>query len=656
MTTRFTHRIQPSKAQSSLQGATVLAAAFAFHIVMALGFGSYIGPQIYAMAVFPVFAAAWFFEVHGGIAAGLFCFLINACLRMAMGMAVVPALVQSLPALLICPVFGAGIGYIRLTQRLLAKELRSRQIAESTLHSAQERYQQLFNSSRDGIFFMNSDGKIVDANPAFLQLTGYSASECYGECYNDKLPLLNTLKNVLSSTLLNPEFAEDFEKEIKQGDGTSLWVNIRIWAFQTLPGSNSKMGLLGIARNITERKQTMDRLRDTQEQLMQSQKLESIGQLAGGISHDFNNLLAVILGSATILKSEFGDNAEISRRLDNIIQSAERGASVTRQLLGFARKGSYTVDQIDAPNLIQEVMGMLSRSIEKTVTLHLKTPESLWQIKGDATQIVQTLMNLSLNARDAMPGGGKIIFTTSNVDVNSQTSGSETGLKPGKYVRIDVRDTGSGIPKEIQSRIFDPFFTTKEMGKGTGLGLSMVYGIMQTHNGLVTLDSEVGQGTTFHLYFPAIKTNSETTDMNAARSPSRLEPTGLLKKLCILLAEDESPLRAMIQEELEQQGARVLAAENGKKALQLFEEQGDRIDAVLLDVGMPEMSGTEVFRRIRLHNPHMSVILMTGYADSAEISQLMQTPGTALLRKPFDMNDLIKLLSATQAPEKSKAA
>lgn len=387
-------------------------------------------------------------------------------------------------------------------------------------------------------------------------------------------------------------------------------------------------------------------LKTTQEQLVQSQKLEALGKLAGGIAHDFNNLLGAILGYANLLKNEFSTNPPIYKKLSIIEMSAQRGAELTRQLLGFARKGQYEKKKIDLNQSIQETCQLLSRSLDKNINIQTEFESSLWPIEGDGTQIQQVLMNLGVNARDAMPYGGDLMLSSRNIIADKAYCQSHKKLKPGNYVRISISDTGLGISKEIQDKIFDPFFTTKPVGKGTGLGLSMVYGIMGNHNGVISVYSELNQGTIFHLYFPAMegaaadqKNDSEIHEQDDFHK--RLREERCLEGKKFLIVDDEKNIRELVGDILRSYGAIVSYSTNGEEAIKEIED-GKRVDQVILDVIMPKMDGIQAFFKMRMMNPELPVLFCSGYSENSEMTELRRINHVDFIQKPFCEDSLLK--------------
>jgi signal transduction histidine kinase/CheY-like chemotaxis protein len=391
----------------------------------------------------------------------------------------------------------------------------------------------------------------------------------------------------------------------------------------------------------------------TQRQLLQSQKMESIGTLAGGIAHDFNNLLAGILAYAGILKKRLSSDPASVRELDIIEQSAERGAELTRQILGFARKGGYEKVKFDVNKTILECRNLLYRTLEKTVTIKADLGKDVSPIIGDPGQVLQTLMNLGVNARDAMPMGGDLMFESQNIEADEHFCKAHGKLKPGSYVRVSVSDTGSGIPKDAQERIFDPFFTTKEVGKGTGLGLSMVYGIMENHGGLVSVYSEIGHGSQFHLYFPAAVTAQLPKPEPSARSADRPASAPRLQGAMILVVDDEALMRNVAKDILESEGASLFLAANGEEALDFLQTNHSIVNLVVMDVIMPKMDGIKTTRELKKLNPELPVILSSGYAESNSVIQLRQELKVGFIQKPYKAEALVAMAESTLAADEA---
>ncbi|MGH7397838.1 MAG: ATP-binding protein [Candidatus Rokuibacteriota bacterium] len=395
------------------------------------------------------------------------------------------------------------------------------------------------------------------------------------------------------------------------------------------------------SRLLLESRRAYDELAETQGQLEQAQKMDAIGRLAGGIAHDFNNLLTVILGRTDLLLHPLKPEDPMRRGIELIQRTAGRAADLTRQLLAFSRKQVLEGVVLDLGAVTTDMKDMLGRLIGEDIALLTTPTPGLGRVKADRGQIEQVVMNLAVNARDAMPQGGRLILETANVDLDEDYVRRHVGARPGPHVMLAVSDTGSGIPREIQDQIFEPFFTTKEPGKGTGLGLATVYGIVKQSGGYIEVDSEPGRGTTFRIYLPRL---------DAAATPAdRSTPPGAAAggTETILLVEDEEGVRELARDILRASGYTVLEARNGAEALLLCERHQGPLDLLLTDVVMPRMSGRELAERLAPIRHDLSVLYMSGYTDDAVIRHGVLGAGTAFLQKPFTPATLVQRVRET---------
>ena len=397
-------------------------------------------------------------------------------------------------------------------------------------------------------------------------------------------------------------------------------------------------------RTERELAESEEALRVRDEQLRQSQKMEAVGQLAGGVAHDFNNLLTIILGYSDVL-SETPDASPDQRRemLSEIHQAAEKAAHLTRQLLAFSRKQVLEPKVMNLNDAVASIEKMLRRLIGEDITIHTDLASDLRQVSADPGQIEQVIMNLVVNARDAMPNGGDISIKTENVELDERYAATHADVKPGSYVMLAISDTGSGMDEATRQRIFEPFFTTKGVGKGTGLGLATVYGIVKQSGGHIWVYSELGQGTVFKLYFP-------TVDAPTEAAPSRASQQRALRgNETILLVEDEQGVRALAKNVLEMYGYRVLEAKDPLEAIQVSRSHKEAIDLLLTDVVMPQMNGKRLSEVLVPERPNMKVLFMSGYTDDTVTRQRILEPGACFLQKPFTPTALAaKLRSALQ--------
>jgi nitrogen-specific signal transduction histidine kinase/CheY-like chemotaxis protein len=381
--------------------------------------------------------------------------------------------------------------------------------------------------------------------------------------------------------------------------------------------------ILSIGNDNTQKK-------NLEAQLLQAQKMEAIGTLAGGIAHDINNLLMGIQGNASLMLLDIDTAHPHYDSLKNIEKYVQSGAGLTKQLLGFARGGKYEVRATNLNELLKKSSEMFART-NKELTLHRKYQEDIWSVDVDQGQIEQVLLNLYVNAWQAMPGGGNLYVETQNVTLD-ETYVKPFDAKPGKYVKISVTDTGVGMDKATQERIFEPFFTTKEMGRGTGLGLASAYGIIKNHGGMINVYSEKGEGTAFHIYLPASEKDALEEENSEQPVPRGTET--------ILFVDDEDMILDVGRELLKRMGYRVLVAQCGKEAIEFYQENKSEIDMVILDMVMPEMSGGATFDKLREINPALKVLLASGYSVDGQAARILKRGCDGFIQKPFNVKEL----------------
>jgi signal transduction histidine kinase/ActR/RegA family two-component response regulator len=388
--------------------------------------------------------------------------------------------------------------------------------------------------------------------------------------------------------------------------------------------------------DISERKQAEEKMAVLQEQFRQSQKLEAIGRLAGGIAHDFNNILAIIQGYSELCLFKIEKEDPMRQDIQTIIKAGKRAANLVGQLLIFSRRQAMEMKVIELNSLLQNLEKMLRRVIGEDVELVTVLADNLGRVKGDSGQIEQILLNLAVNARDAMPSGGKLTIETANVTLDETFRQNPIGLKPGHYVMISMTDTGLGLTQKVKEQIFEPFFTTKEIGKGTGLGLSIVYGIVKQSGGDILVDSELGKGTTFRIYLPRVdEVVGEVEEKEVSGLPRGNET--------ILVVEDEEEVRKLTARILRKQGYNVLEASQGKEAFSLCEEQEGPIHLMVTDVLMPGLTGAELAKRFTQLYPEMKVLYMSGYtSDRFAIGHGNLEKGMEFIQKPFSIDRLAK--------------
>jgi signal transduction histidine kinase/CheY-like chemotaxis protein len=413
------------------------------------------------------------------------------------------------------------------------------------------------------------------------------------------------------------------EHTLRRKDGTLIGVECNSVA-NVLPGLH-----MTINRDTDERKRV-------EQQLRQAQKMEAVGRLAGGVAHDFNNLLTAITGYSDLMLRRLGEEDSLRSNVEEIRKAASRATALTRQLLAFSRKQMQQLKILNLNSIVSELDKMLQRLIGEDIQLTTTLDPQLGQTKADPGQIEQVIMNLVVNARDAVSMGGKITIETANVYLNNEYVQSHLGARAGRYVMLAVSDTGAGMDDETKSHIFEPFFTTKEAGKGTGLGLATVYGIVKQSNGYISVESEVGQGTAFKVYLPRVDEAAEPLTLSslAPEKPARRRTE------TVLLAEDEEVVRNLTRQVLEMNGYKVLEAANGGAALMLCEEHKGPIHLLITDVVMPEMSGRKLAERLSAVRPNMRVLYMSGYTDEAIIRHGVLDEGTEFIQKPFTPESL----------------
>jgi signal transduction histidine kinase/CheY-like chemotaxis protein len=424
-----------------------------------------------------------------------------------------------------------------------------------------------------------------------------------------------------------PENVADYDVIRKDGSNVSLELSVSLLKDQDgLP-----MGYRGILRDVSERKKTEEEKHKLETQLQQAQKMESIGTLAGGIAHDFNNILMGIQGNASLMLLKIDSEHPNHEKIKNIEKYVQNGTALTKQLLGFARRGKYLLKATDLNEIIDKSSSLFART-KKEIRIHTDLYEDLWTAEVDRGQIDQVLLNLYVNAWQAMSNGGDLYLQTENVILDRSYIKPYT-VEPGRYAKISVSDTGVGIDKETQERIFEPFFTTKEMGRGTGLGLASVYGIIKSHGGYINVYSEKERGTVFTIYLPA---SAKEVLRDEEGSPAMLvKGTGT-----ILLIDDEKMILEVGLELLEELGYTVLSAMSGQEAIDVFQKDQDNIDLVIMDMIMPGMGGGETFDRLKEINPEVKVLLSSGYSINGQATKIIRRGCDGFIQKPFNMNQL----------------
>ena len=517
----------------------------------------------------------------------------------------------------------------------IIRDITEHKKAEEALRQSEEKYRNILESIQDGYFESDLAGNLTFVNDVVCRNLGYTREESIGMNYRQYTDEGNAKKlyQLYSELYRTGQPIKPFEAGYVRKDGGKLAAEISVSLIRDSKGK--PIGFRGISRGITERKKAEEEKLSLQEQLRQSQKMEAIGQLAGGVAHDFNNLLTVIKGYSQISLLDLKENDPLRSNIQEIEKATQRGTDLTRQLLAFSRRQILDSKVVDLNALLKDLEKMLRRIIGEDIELVALLAEDLGRVKIDPSQIEQVIFNLAVNARDAMPSGGKLTIETANVELDDVYAHAHVGVNPGRYVSLSVSDTGVGMTQEVKGKVFEPFFTTKAKGKGTGLGLSMVYGIVKQSDGNIWVYSEPGHGTTFKISLPRIE---EALDALNGRDETRLIPRG---NETVLLVEDDELVRDLAIRLLQQQGYRMLAAVDGEEALRVVQEHdGEKIHLLLADIVMPQMGGKELAEKLKILRPDVKVLYMSGYADDAIVHHGVLDSGTHFLQKPFSLKTL----------------
>jgi len=521
---------------------------------------------------------------------------------------------------------------------VMQKEIVKREKTEAALRESQEKnkylyeeakharevYRSLIHSSADAIVIYDLEGSAEYVSPVFTQIFGWTLEELKGK----RIPFLPEVERESTMAIIRDLVEKGtpchgFETKRYTKDGRLLEVSISASRYDNHQGK--PVGTLVILRDISEKKKF-------EAKLQYMERMEAIGTLAGGIAHDFNNLMMGMQGNISLILYDADASHPYYNRLKNIEKLIQSGSELTRQLLGYARKGKYEVKPINLNQIVKYNAETFGRT-KKNITIHSEFAEDLFTIKADESQIGQVLINLYINAADAMPDGGELILKTMNV-THRKMKNKRYDAKPGHYVLLQVTDNGAGMDEKTMERIFEPFFTTKEMGGGSGLGLASVYGIIKGHGGYIDVDSEKGHGTTFSIYLPA-------SDQSVQKTPEPYERI-IRGDETVLLVDDEEVVIDVAGQLLKKLGYHVIEAGSGKEAIQLFGERCDKIDIVILDMIMPDIGGGEVYDRIKEIDPQVKVLLSSGYSIEGQATDILQRGCNSFIQKPFNMKVLSK--------------
>jgi PAS domain S-box-containing protein len=509
----------------------------------------------------------------------------------------------------------------------VANAVARRQDQEAVKRS-EERYRSLVESAVYGIYRSALDDRFLDVNPALVEMLGYESAaqvlalDVARDVYFDPQE-----RAMLVQKYHDTRHVDSVEVRWKRRDGGAITVRLSGRAVVNAQGQPE--GFEMIAEDVTDR-------RAFEEQMRQSQKMEAIGRLAGGVAHDFNNLLTVIKGYTELLLDGYAEHDPRRAEVEEVRKAADRAGALTRQLLAFSRQQVLAPKTLNVNEVVRSMDGLLRRLLGENIELSTVLGQDVGQVRADPGQLEQVIMNLAINARDAMPRGGKLTIGTANTEIDEMGAREHPTIVPGAHVLVAVSDTGQGMDAETQAHIFEPFFTTKEQGKGTGLGLSTVYGIVKQSGGDIWVYSEMGVGTTFKVYLPRVDAPAENMP-GLARAPRRV-----VGSETIMLVEDEAGVRALVRKFLERSGYHVLEASSGDEALREAEKHAGHISLLLTDVVLPRMSGSELARRLVEARPDTRVLYMSGYTDDAIVHHGVLSEGAAFLQKPFTADALAR--------------
>jgi two-component system, cell cycle sensor histidine kinase and response regulator CckA len=515
---------------------------------------------------------------------------------------------------------------------------------EEALRRSEQLHRNIFDFAPIGIYQSRRDGSLITANPKLAEILGYDSPEellrvNFGEVYANAAERERLLARYGEAVK-----ALRIELEWKRKDGTRIWVDVNVHSIRDERGESI---FEGFVQDRTEQHRGEDERHALEQQLAQSQKIEAVGQLAGGIAHDFNNLLTAITGYTELLLSSLAADDPRRSHAEQVRRSAQRATSLTQQLLAFSRRQVLEPKTLNLNDVVSGIEEMLRRLIGEHIELKTRRAPDLWPVRADPGQLEQAIMNLVVNARDAMPGGGRLSIETANAELDPAYAGAHMPVEPGGYAMVAVTDSGTGMTPEVRARLFEPFFTTKEQGKGTGLGLSTTYGIVKQSGGYIWCYSEPGTGTTFKIYLPR-------ADEAAAPAPQAAPASAAVAVTAqetILLVEDEPEVRSLVQRLLKMQGYTVVAAANADEALAIIRDFKGHIDLMVTDVVMPGMSGRQLAERLAKILPDLKVLFVSGYTDDAIVHHGILDPGTAFLQKPFTPQTLArKVREVIEAP------
>lgn len=502
------------------------------------------------------------------------------------------------------------------------KEIVIRKKTEEALRESENRYRTVLEANPDSVIVYDMEGRVTYLNPTFTRVFGWNLEERLGNKMDLFVPEEEWPKTkIMIEKILSGEYVSGVETRRYTKTGDIIPVSISGALYNDREGN--PVGSVVNLRDISEQKKL-------EAQIHQSQKMEAIGTLAGGIAHDYNNLLMGILGNLSLISLDLDSSHPYRTKINNIEKYVQSGADLTKQLLGFAKGGKYEVKPVDINDLLEKSSEMFRRT-KKEIRIHRKYQKGIWSVEVDPNQIEQVLLNLYVNAGQAMPGGGDLYLQTENVTLNEDQV-RHFSAESGEYVKISVKDTGVGMDEETIKRVFDPFFTTKNRGRGTGLGLASAYGIIKNHGGIINAHSVEGHGSTFDVYLPA--------SLKKVIQKEHLKREALKGTETILLVDDEDIIIDIGGQILEKLGYRALMARSGKEAIEIYRANKKKINIVILDMIMPDMGGGETYDRLKKINPEIKVLLSSGYSINGQASEIMNRGCNGFIQKPFNVEQL----------------
>jgi two-component system cell cycle sensor histidine kinase/response regulator CckA len=517
----------------------------------------------------------------------------------------------------------------------ICRDITDRKLAEEALRRSEERYRAVFNNATVGINLLDREGRYIQVNSTSANMLGYTPEELQRLTFLDVTHPedVDISKKHLLELLEGKQDSYRLEKRFMRKDGEVVWADVSVSAIRELQGEYS--ATLTVVVDITGRKKSEQERESLREQLLQAQKMEAIGTLAGGIAHEFNNLLTIISGYTELLLAGARPGDSTSSDLQKMASACHRGAELVQKLRIFSRRAEYMLRPINLTHEVNDAVKFLSKTISKMIEIRCDLADDLSVVSGDSAQIVQLIINLALNSQDAMPEGGELFIETSNITLDEEYCASHVGTKPGDYVLLSVADTGHGMDETTRQRIFDPFFTTRGLAQRSGLGLAVVHGIVEKHGGRIECESEPGAGTTFKVYLPLLPLEMEEPDSVAETTI----PTG---SETILLVDDEESIAELGKRFLARAGYTVFVAANGEDAADLYADNKSNISLVILDLLMPGMGGKQCLQELLKIDPMAKVLIASGFTEKAKKDELMAVGARGFVTKPFTMTQLLE--------------